>query len=98
VLRTAGITETSTPVHVEADSVATVETEIVGLLTEISDLNVQYGGKKNIPKRKYEDLMTRYSELIQRSEEVTAETAEAADRIAQAKSMAFTGVMNLGVN
>lgn len=98
VLRDAGITDTSTPVHEVTNSVASVETEIVELLGEIGELNAVKASGKKVPKKKYEDLMTRYSELIQRSEEVTAETSEAAERIQQAKSMAFTGVMNLGVN
>jgi predicted DNA-binding WGR domain protein/ElaB/YqjD/DUF883 family membrane-anchored ribosome-binding protein len=94
VLMLAGITEASTPVQEEqAVTVEAVEREITELLVEISDLNSQ----KKVPKRRYEDLMNRYSELVQKSEEVTQETTEAAERTKQAISMAFTGVMNLGV-
>jgi predicted DNA-binding WGR domain protein len=97
VLRFAGITDTTSPVVEQVATVAAVETEIVDLLTEISELNAVKAAGKKVPKNKYTDLMNRYAELVQRSEEVTTESSESAERTRQAISMAFTGVMNLGV-
>jgi predicted DNA-binding WGR domain protein/ElaB/YqjD/DUF883 family membrane-anchored ribosome-binding protein len=95
VLMLAGITDAVMPVQSEQPvTVEAVEREITDLLVEIGELN---SGKKSVSKRKHEDLMDRYSELVQKAEEVTQETSEAAERTKQAISMAFSGVVNLGV-
>jgi predicted DNA-binding WGR domain protein len=84
LLRLAGIDQSTTARSPQPE----VADELTGFLGHIAALNDRYGG--TIPSDRYQQLMDRYAELVQRSEDTARRNAQDSERAQAAIAMAFT--------